>query len=114
MTVLGYRTPCKPLFQRLELLTLSTQYILSLMRFLSQNLEIYTFNSTICGFNTTKKIIVTYTRIYQKRAYYDSIKIFKLPKYIAKYFLRKKCCISNLKKYLIDKPFSLLEEYMNS
>jgi hypothetical protein len=37
-----------------------------------------------------------------------------LPKYIAKYFLRKKYCISNLKKYLIDKPFTLLEECMNS
>ena len=36
---------CKPLFQRLELLTNSSNDILSLMWFLSQNLEIDTFNS---------------------------------------------------------------------
>ena len=74
MTVLSYRAPCKPLFQRLELLTLSSQYILFLMRFLSQNLEIYTFNSTICGFNTRKKLQLhtpsTTLSVYQKEAYY--------------------------------------------
>jgi len=43
MTGLSSRTSHKPLFQKLELLTLSLQYITSLMRFLSQNLEMYTF-----------------------------------------------------------------------
>jgi hypothetical protein len=119
MTVLSYRIPYKPSFQRLELLTLSSQYILFLMSFLSQNLGIYTFNSTISGFYTRKKLQLhtpsTTLKIYQKGALCDSIKIFnKLAKYIAKYFLRKKYCISNLKKYLIDKPFYSLEEYMNS
>ena len=45
MTGSSSRASRKPLFQKLELLTLSLKYIISLMRFFSQNLEIYTFNS---------------------------------------------------------------------
>ena len=42
-------------------------------------------------------------------------KIFnKLPKYIAESLLRKKCFISNLKKYTNDKAFYSIEEHMNS
>ena len=40
MTGLSCRISCKPLFQRVELLTLSSQYIIFLMRSLSQNLKI--------------------------------------------------------------------------
>jgi len=56
MTGLSSRTPCQPLFQRSELLALCLQYRLSLKKFLSQDLEIYTFNSTIHGFNTRNKL----------------------------------------------------------
>jgi len=80
MIGLTSRTSCKPSFQRLELLTFSSQYILSLMRFLLQNLEIYTYNSTIHGLNTRNKLLMhkpsTTLKIYQKGALYDSIKIF--------------------------------------
>jgi hypothetical protein len=48
------RTSCKLLFHRLELLTLTLQYILSLI--MSQNLEIYTFNSTVHAFKTSNKL----------------------------------------------------------
>lgn len=46
------RTSWKPLFQSLEILTLPPQRILSLLKFLSQNLEIYTFDFTVHGINT--------------------------------------------------------------
>jgi hypothetical protein len=46
MKVSTSRIPCKTLFQKLEILTLTPQYILSLMRFLSSNLEIYKFNTS--------------------------------------------------------------------
>jgi len=93
MTDSSSRTSHKPLFQKLELLTLFLQYIISLMRFLSQNLEIYTFNSIIHGFNTRNKLqlhkLSTTLRINQKGAYYDSKKIFnKLPKYMAELVLK--------------------------
>jgi len=49
-----------------------------------------------------------------KGAYNGSIKIFnKLTDYIAESVLRKKCFVSNLKKYLTDKAFYSIEEYLN-
>jgi len=112
MTVLNSRTLCKPLFQRLELLNLSSQYILSLMRFLSQNLELYTFNSTIHGFNTRNKLQLqklSTTQQHTSNEHTMSIKIFnKLPHYIAELVL------SNLKWYLNDKVLYSIEEYRNS
>jgi len=72
MTGLISRTPRQPLFHRSELLALCSQYVLSLNKFLSQNLELYTFNSTIHGFNTRNKLqlhqISTTLTIYQKGA----------------------------------------------
>ena len=117
MTGLSSRTLCKTLFQRSELLALCLQYILSLKKFLSQNLKIYTFNSTIRGFNTRNKLqlhkLSTTLTTYQKGVYYDSINIFnKLPEYIAESVLRKTSFTSNLKKYLTDKAFHSIEEYM--
>jgi hypothetical protein len=72
MTGSSSRTSCKPLFQRLELLILSLQYILSLVMFMSQDLEYYTFNSRIHGFNIRNKLqlhkLLTTLKIYQKGA----------------------------------------------
>jgi hypothetical protein len=88
------------------------------MRFSSQNLELYTFNSTIHGFHARNKLQLhepsTTLTIYMKGTYNGSIKIFNsFPDYIAESVLRKKCYISNL-KYLIDKAFYSIEEYMKS
>jgi hypothetical protein len=47
---------CKPLFQSLEILTLPSQYILSSIKFLSHNLEIYTFNFSVHSLNTRNKL----------------------------------------------------------
>jgi len=44
MTGSSSRISCRTLFQKLQMLTLTSQNILSLMRFLSSNLEIYKFN----------------------------------------------------------------------
>ena len=56
MTVPSYLTPWERVFQRSELLTLSPQYALSLMRFLPPNLVLYTLNYAIHGFNTRNKL----------------------------------------------------------
>ena len=56
MTGSSSRTSCEPLFQRLEISILSSQYRLSLMTFLSQNWEIYIFNAAIHGINTRNKL----------------------------------------------------------
>jgi hypothetical protein len=50
------RVFCKPLFKTLEILTLPSQYILSLMTFLTHNLEYFTFNSSVHNINTRKRL----------------------------------------------------------
>jgi hypothetical protein len=44
MTGTKSRISCKPLFKALEILTLPSQYILSLITFVAHNLEYFTFN----------------------------------------------------------------------
>ena len=72
MTGLSSRTPRQPLFQRSELLALCSQYVLSLKIVLVTELGIYTFNSTIQGFNTRNKLqlhkLSTTLTMYQKGA----------------------------------------------
>ena len=53
MTGSTSRISCRTLFQKLEILTLTSQYILSSMRFLLSNLEIFTFNASVHNINTS-------------------------------------------------------------
>ena len=50
------RTSCKPLFHSLGILTVLSQYILSLMNFVLQNKERFTLNIEVHNFNTRKKL----------------------------------------------------------
>jgi hypothetical protein len=64
------------------------------MRFLSQNLKHYIFNSTIPGFNTRNKLqshtLPTTLTVHWRGGYYRSIKILKeLPNCIAELVLRQ-------------------------
>jgi len=95
----------------------SAQYILSLMRFLSQNLELYIFNSTISGFNTRNKLQShtpsTTLTVYWREGCYRSIKIFKkMPDYIVELVLRQMFYIKF--EEVFDKAFCSFEEYINS
>jgi len=56
------------------------------------------------------KATATFT-LYQKGVYYMLTQIFnELPQYISELLVNKKCFISNLKKYLINKSSYSLEE----
>jgi alanine-alpha-ketoisovalerate/valine-pyruvate aminotransferase len=88
------------------------------MRFLSHNLELYTFNSTIHNYKPWNRIQLhkpsAALTIYQKWLYYESLKIFSNLLYdIAEMILQKKNFMAKLKKYLIAKAFYSTEEYMN-
>ena len=113
------RNSCRPLFCSLEILTLTSQYILSLMRFLSSNLDIFIFNTSVHKINTRLKLKLHKPTVrltmYQKSAHCNNINIYnKLPGDNAELVLNKKRFLSQLKKYLIDKPFYSLDEYLNS
>jgi hypothetical protein len=88
------------------------------MRFLSQNIEVYVFSSSVHEFNTRNKLKlhkpVVNLAIWQKGAYFTSIKVFnKLPKFITDLVLDKKSFIVWLEKYLIKKSFYSVEEFLN-
>jgi hypothetical protein len=78
------RVSYKPLFKALEILTLPSQYILSLITFLAHNLEYFTFNSSVHNINTRKRLQlhrpIANSASFQRGVYYVSIKILnKLP-----------------------------------
>jgi len=118
MTGNNVRTSCRPLFPRLGIMNLSSQYIFSLIRFLSRNLQLYTFNFTIHNYSTRYRIQLykpsTALTLYQKGLYYESVRIYnKLPNNIAELILQNKGFLTNLKKYLLEKARYSVEEYVN-
>jgi hypothetical protein len=118
MTGSTLRISRKTLFQGLEILTLASQYIFSLMRFLSSNLEMYKFNTSVHNINTMCKLKLhkplTRLTVYQRSVCYNSMRIYnKLPDDLAKLVSNKKCFLLRL-KYLTDKPFYSVEECLNA
>jgi hypothetical protein len=82
------RISCRMLFWKLEILTLTSQYLLSSMRFLSSNLETYTFNTSVHNINTRLKLKLhkpaARLSMYRRISYYNSINIYnKLPDNLA-------------------------------
>ena len=116
MTGYTSRISCRTLFKKLEILTLTSQYILSLIRFLSSNLEIYTSNTSVHDINTRRKLKLNKPAarltMYQRCFCYNKINIYnKLPDYLVELVSNKKCFVLQLKKISV-KPFYSLEEYV--
>jgi hypothetical protein len=117
MTGSNPRTFCKPLYRSSEILTLPSQYILSLMKLLLQNMANYTRNFAVHGINTRNKSQLykpaSNLALYHRRVYFMSIKVFsKLPGFIADIVSDKKHFILTLKMYLIEKSFYSLEDFL--
>ena len=112
-------TSCKPLFQCLGIMTVASQYILSLMNFVLQNKERFTPNIEIHNFNTRNKLKfhnpVSSLTLYQKGVYNMSIRTFnKLSEHITNLAGNKKFFISTLRQYLVSKSLYSLEEFLNA
>jgi hypothetical protein len=74
------KTSCKSLFRILKILTMPSQYILSVMNFLVNKLEYFTFNISIHAINTRRRVQL-YKPLpnltsYHRGVYYASIKTF--------------------------------------
>ena len=121
MTGFTSRISCRTLFRKLEILTVTSKYILSSIRFLSSSLVKYTFNISVHNINTRLQLklhkpTARFT-MYQRSAYYNSININiynKLPDDLAELVSNKKHFLLQLKKYLTYKPFYSLEEHLNA
>ena len=90
ITGCGNRESCRNLFKELNILQLMSQYILSLLTFVSNNREQYFANSEVHNINTrhTSNLHLprAHLNVYQKEVYYSGIKIFNsLPRDIKTY-----------------------------
>jgi len=89
------------------------------MRFLSSNLEFFIFNTSVHNINNRIKLKLhkptARLTMYQRNAYYNSINIYnKLPDDLAELVLNMKHFLIQVKKYLTEKRFYSLEEYLNA
>jgi len=110
------RATCRMLFCKLKILTLTSQYILSLMGFLSSNLNLFTFNSSVHNITTRLRLKLhkpsVNLKIYQQSPYFNCINIFnKLPEDLAILIQNKRHFLLQLKKYLMDKSYYSLQEF---
>jgi hypothetical protein len=113
------RECCRNVFKELNILPLMSQYILSLLTFVSDNKEQYFTNSEIHNINTrhTSNLHLrrTHLNIYQKGVYYSGIKIFgSLPRDIKTYIDNPRTFKKAVEKFLYTNSFYSLNEYCDS
>jgi formate/nitrite transporter FocA (FNT family) len=118
--IMGYshRESCRELFKELKILTLSSQYVFSLLMVVVNNRDYFVSNSVYHNINTRqKKIIYTYLRYLWpciRREYYSGIKIFNsLPKAIKDISSKPKKFKIALKHYLLTHSFYSLDEFFS-
>jgi len=74
------RDSCHELFKKLQILPLSSQYILSLLMFAVKNRELFKSNSDIhhigTRYNNDLYLPSTQLNLFQKGVYYSGIKIY--------------------------------------
>ena len=72
------RDTCRPVFKKLNILILASQYILPLVTFMRSNLEHFTFNCAIHNKSTRHRgnlhVLQSHLTIRQKGVYYMSVK----------------------------------------
>jgi len=112
----GNRVSCHELFNKLNILPLHSQYILSLLLFVVQNVEEFTSNSEVHSINTRHKSDLYPPSIkltkYQKGVYYSGIKIFNhLPQNIKNLSRNVKKFKLALKRFLLMGLFHTLDKY---
>jgi hypothetical protein len=113
------RVSCRPLFCTMGILTMVAQYVLSLMRFLASNLELFTFNTSIHSTNTrlSLKLHKPFARlqINQQDPYNSCLNIYnKLLNDMVKLVTNKELFLKELRIYLSDKLIYTLDELFES
>ena len=114
----NYRTTCRDLFKKLNILPLQSQFILSLALSVVGNLDDFSINFDLHSFNTPQKFLLhpppTRMTTYQKGVHYMGVKIFnKIPPKIQCLISNKKQFLKTLKKFLLLVSFYTIEEFYN-
>jgi hypothetical protein len=112
------RDSCRKLFKKLEVLPLHSQYIFSLLIFVTKNKHLFTTNYQIHSVHTRLKTnlhppMADLMKL-QKGVYYSGIKIFNnLPHNIKELANETKLFQNVLKRFLLSNSFYNSEEYFN-
>jgi hypothetical protein len=111
------RTPCRDLFKKLQILSLPSEYIFSLLNFVINNLGDFQTNSTIHCVTTRNKHHlhrpVANLMYFQKCTYYSGIKIFNNLKASLKSLMNEKAKFNTaLKQYLNTHSFFPFDEFL--
>jgi hypothetical protein len=111
-----YRDSCRELFKELKILTLVSQYILSLLMFVVNNSEYFVLNNAYHSNNTRRRNGLHLPQVtlsmYQKGVYYSGIKIFNaLPKAIKDVSSKPNKFKIALKHFLLKRSFYTLNEF---
>ena len=105
------RDSCREYFKRLKILPLQSQYLLSLLLFVAENVDYFRLNSEIHDFNTKNKSNLLHLppsklTFFQRGPYYSGIKAFNnLPTYVKNFLQTKKQFKRALKEYLHSNSF---------
>jgi hypothetical protein len=118
MMGINHRDSCRPVFKELNILTLASQYILSLMIFVKNNVELFTFNCTVHNKLTRNRgnlhVLQSHLSIRQKGIHYMSVKIFtSLPKFLVDLLEDRTMFVERLKEISIHNAFYSVDEFLN-
>jgi hypothetical protein len=110
---------CRELFKKLHILPLHSQYIYTILLFITKNKDQFSPNSHIHTINTRHNnnlyVPAANLTLYQKCVYYSEIKIFNhLPTTIKNLSDDKNKFQNELRKFLLNNSFYSLEEYFNT
>jgi hypothetical protein len=110
--------PCRNIFRRLGILTLYSQYILSVIMFVAKNRQIFASNESIHNFGTRRKLDLHVPSVRltknKKGVYYSGTVLFNaLPIHIKKVAHNVKKLKQELKRFLLEKSFYSVNEYLH-
>jgi len=116
MTNKSKRESCRPLYNQLQIVTLPSQYIFSLLMFVVKNKDLFLLNSDIHTINTRNNsnlyVPNTNLTIFQKGVLYSGCKIYKnLPPHIKGLSNDLKHFKSMLKGFLMERTLYSTDEF---
>jgi hypothetical protein len=115
----GNKASCRQLFRELNIPPVHSQYILSILLFVTKKKDQFISNSQVHTINTRQTsdlhIPIANLTIYKKGVYYQGIKIYNhLPKDIKDLSSNMNKFKLALKRYLLDNCFYSLKEYFDT
>jgi hypothetical protein len=118
MMGINHRNSCRPVFKELNILTFASQYTLSLVTFVKNNLELFTFNCTVHNKLTRNRgnlhVFKSHLSIRQKGVHNIGVKIFNsLPKFLVDLLEDEAMFVERLKEILIHNAFYTVDEFLN-